>query len=115
METNDPLVAADVLAVLEAETRAFWEKDFDAFARCGRLKPMSGAAGGGSGRSKLRRGWDDIAAVTRQQFAENPEMNVSAQAVRRENLIVRVGSDMAWITFDQYAPDAGEADMDMPG
>jgi limonene-1,2-epoxide hydrolase len=116
METNDPVRAAEVLAVLEAETRAFWEKDYDAFARC--WAPEAYVRRGGwwqRGGVGWRRGWDEIAAITREQFAENPDVNVSAKAVRRENVVVRVGADMAWVTFDQHAPDAGEADMDMPG
>jgi SnoaL-like domain len=116
MDTNDPVQAIEVMAVLEAETRAFWEKDFDAFSRC--WAPEAFVRRGGwweRGGVGWRRGWDEIAAQTRQQFADNPGLNASAGTVRRENLVVRVGSDMAWITFDQYAPDAGEAEMDMPG
>ena len=116
METNGPVGADAVMAVLEAETRAFWEKNFDAFARCWAPEAYTRRGGwwqrGGIG---WHRGWDDIAGLTRQQFADNPDANASATAVRRKNLVVRVGADTAWVTFDQYAPDAGETDMDMPG
>jgi SnoaL-like domain len=116
MESNEPAVAAEILAVLEAETRAFWEKDFEAFSQC--WAPEAYVRRGGwwqRGGVMWQRGWDGIADITRQQFADNPDLNASASAVQRQNLVVRVGTDMAWVTFDQYAPDAGEAEMDMPG
>ena len=62
-----------------------------------------------------RQGWEDISERIKQQFAANPASNPSAEKVRRENINIRVGTDMAWVTFDQYAPDAQEPDMDMPG
>jgi hypothetical protein len=102
--------------VLEAETRAFWEKDFEAFAACWVDADYVRRAGWWArGGITWRRGWAEMAERTRAQFAENPEANNSATEVRRENLVVRVGADIAWVTFDQYAPDAGEPDMDMPG
>lgn len=116
MKTNDPQGAAEVMAVLERETQAFWQKDFAAFADCWVDADYVRRAGWWArGGITWRRGWDEMAARTRAQFAENPEENASAAEVRRENLVVRVGADMAWVTFDQYAPDAGEPDMDMPG
>jgi hypothetical protein len=115
-ETNDPEAAAEVLAVLQAESEAFWRKDFDAFSQCWAAEAYVRRAGWWQrGGITWRRGWTTIADIARQQFGANPEVNASAQAVRRENVTVRVGADMAWVTFDQYAPDAGEADMDMPG
>jgi SnoaL-like domain len=116
METNDPEAAAEILAVLEAEARAFWEKDFDAFARCWANEPYALRSGWWArGGVACQQGWDAIAAVMQAHFAANPDPNASAQEVRRKNLVVRVGADMAWVTFDQYGPDTGEVDMDMPG
>jgi len=46
---------------------------------------------------------------------DHPVPNRTATEVRRENITLRVGQDMAWVTFDQYAGDTGEPDMDMPG
>jgi SnoaL-like domain len=116
METNDPVGAAEVMAVLEAETRAFYAKDFDAFSACWAPEPYVRRGGWWErGGIAWLRGWETMADLARTQFAANPEPNASPQAVRRENLVVRVGADMAWVTFDQYSPDAGEPDMDMPG
>jgi DNA-binding CsgD family transcriptional regulator len=47
-------------------------------------------------------------------MAELPAPNRSASQVRRENVSIRVSGNMAWITFDQYAPNTGEP-MDVPG
>ena len=33
METNDPAAAADVMAVLDAETKAFWDRDLPGLSR----------------------------------------------------------------------------------
>lgn len=116
MDTNDPVAAADIMALLEAETKAFYAKDFAAFAAC--WAPEAYVRRGGwweRGGIAWLRGWETMADLARRQFAENPNANPSPQGVRRDNLVVRVGADMAWVTFDQYSPDAGEPDMDMPG
>jgi hypothetical protein len=116
MDSNDPTEAAEILAVIEAEARAFWEKDFDALAACWAPEAHARHVGWWQrGGVAWRRGWDEIAARMRHHFAQNPDPNASAYEVRRENLVIRVGTDMAWATFDQYAPDTGEVDMDMPG
>jgi SnoaL-like domain len=116
METNDPVAAAEILAVLEAEARAFWEKDIAAFTRCWATDPFVTHGGWWQrGGVAWHQGWGTISDRIAALFAANPGTNPSAQAVRRENLVIRVGSDMAWATFDQYAPATGEPDMDMPG
>lgn len=86
METNDPVRAAEVMAVLEAETRAFYAKDFDAFSACWAPEPHVRRGGWWQrgGIAWLRRGGEVMA-------------------------------DLACVTFVQYSPDAGEPDMDMPG
>jgi hypothetical protein len=116
MDTNDPEAASEILAVLEAEARAFWEKDLEAFARC--WAPEAYVRRGGwwqRGGVAWQRGWDEIAERMRHHFAANPDVNATAEKVRRENLVVRVGADMAWVTFDQHGIDTGEAEMDIPG
>jgi DNA-binding CsgD family transcriptional regulator len=46
---------------------------------------------------------------------DHPEPNPTAMDVRRKNIVIRVGQDMAWVTFEQYAHERGEPDVDMPG
>jgi hypothetical protein len=116
MQTNDASAAAEILSVLEAEAKAFWEKDMAAFERCWGTDPFVSRGGWWKrGGVAWQRGWTEISSLIRTHFAANPNVNPSAQMVRRENLVIRVGTDMAWATFDQYAPATGEADMDMPG
>jgi DNA-binding CsgD family transcriptional regulator len=109
----------DVEAVrraIEAETRAFYAKDFDALSRRWMHEPWIRRLGWWTrGGVSDRSGWEEIGDRTHQLFLDHPEHNVSGENIRRENLVIRVSGDMAWATFDQYAPDTGEPDMDMPG
>lgn len=107
---------AAVMAVIEAETVAFYSKDFAALARCSVNAPYTRRLGWWSrGGITDRTGWDEIARRIKPQMEDNPAANATAELVRRENIVIRVGADMAWVTFDQYAPSTGEPDMDMPG
>lgn len=116
METNDASAAAEILVVLEAEAKAFWEKDMAAFTRCWATDSFVSRGGWWQrGGVAWQRGWTKISDLIRAHFAANPDVNPSAQTVRRENLVLRVGNDMARATFDQYAPATGEVDMDMLG
>ena len=48
-------------------------------------------------------------------MAEDPLPNPNATLVRRENVNMRIYADSAWVTFDQYGVDTGQATFDMPG
>jgi hypothetical protein len=48
----------------------------------------------GAWRQRLAKRRDEIAALVQAHFAANPDPNRSAQDLRRENLVVRVGADM---------------------
>jgi DNA-binding CsgD family transcriptional regulator len=105
-----------ILRVLEAETVAFWNKNYDAWAQCWVQAPYIRRIGWWSlGGVTYRAGWDKIGGRMRELMEENPLPNSSAADVRRENINMRIGSDIAWVTFDQYAPLTGERGMDMPG
>jgi DNA-binding CsgD family transcriptional regulator len=105
-----------IIRVIEDETAAFWNKDYDAWARCWVHAPYVRRWGWWAARGgvTVRDGWEQQADRMRQLMAANPLPNPSATAVRREDLNLRVGRDMAWVTFDQYAPATGDA-MDVPG
>ena len=45
----------------------------------------------------------------------NPIPNPSAYDVRREQINLQVRGDAAWVTYNQYGADTGDARMDMPG
>jgi DNA-binding CsgD family transcriptional regulator len=105
-----------ILKLMAKESTAFWNKDYQAWADCWVQAPYVCRAGWWSlGGVTIRRGWDDLSDRTRQAIAENPKPNPTATEVRRENVVLRVGKDMAWVTYDQYAPDTGELVFDMPG
>lgn len=107
---------AAIMAVIEAEAAAYWNKDFDAFARCWVHGPHARRMGWWERSGiRLQRGWDEIAARMRQVMAESPEPNPNAGRVRRDDVNIRVIGDMAWMTFDQTGIDTGDRDMDMPG
>jgi hypothetical protein len=51
----------------------------------------------------------------REIMMANPVPNPTAHSVRREQINLQVRGDVAWLTFDQYGSDTGDARMDMPG
>ncbi|MGN6102609.1 MAG: hypothetical protein ACTHOR_15820 [Devosia sp.] len=105
-----------VFEVIRAETVAFFTKDFDTFARCWAHEPYIRRLGWWTrGGVTDRWGWDELADRTRLAMLDYPQKNRSAEEVRYENVVIRVGGDMAYATFDQYGPDTGEPDFDMPG
>jgi DNA-binding CsgD family transcriptional regulator len=105
-----------ILKVIEDEADAFWRKDFEAWARCWVQAPYIRRCGWWTlGGVTQREGWDKIGGRVKEMMDQLPEPNRSATEVRRDNINLRIGHDMAWLTFDQYAPATGESDMDMPG
>lgn len=107
---------AAVMAVIEAESSAYFSKDFDAYARCFVQAPYIRRIGWWTRDGVAdRTGWDQFHNHARLQMEGYPAPNASPSQLRRENVTIRVGGDMAWVTFDQFAPEAGEPDIDMPG
>ncbi len=105
-----------VMQVIEAETNAFWMKDFDAWAACWLHTPQARRMGWWArGGISYSGNWDDISNRTYEVIQQNPTPNPESAKVRRENVNIRVSEQMAWVTFDQYGADTGEPDMDMPG
>jgi hypothetical protein len=60
-------------------------------------------------------GWEAHSTTIKRLMEANPTPNPQSANVRRENVNIRVSDKMAWVTFDQYGSDTGEAAMDMPG
>lgn len=107
---------AAIIHLIESETAAFWNKDFDAWAQFWVHDDYVRRWGWWAARGGItvRDGWDDHAARMRRLMMANPARNESTAAVRRKKLVVRVGGDVAWATFDQHAPSTGDG-MDVPG
>lgn len=105
---------ASILQVIENESNAFWDKDYNKWAACWVHEPYIRTMGWWKdGGITVVQGWDERSSRTKGYMDEFPERN--PQNVRRENINIRILQDAAWVTFDQYGNDTGEPVMDMPG
>jgi hypothetical protein len=113
---NQTNLESAVMGVIEAETNAFWNKDFEAWANCWLHSPYIRMMGWWArGGISVIEGWEANSAKIKALMEANPTPNPASANVRRENVNIRVSDQMAWVTFDQYGADTGEPDMDMPG
>jgi hypothetical protein len=105
---------AQILQLIDTESKAFWDKDYNTWAACWVQKPYIRTMGWWKdGGVTVVKGWEERGARTKGYMEEFPEPN--PQNVRRENINIRIFQDAAWVTFDQYGTDTGEPVMDMPG
>ena len=103
-----------IIKVIENESKAFWDKDFESWANYWAHEPYIRTMGWWArGGITVVNGWEERSARTEAHMKNNPIPN--PQNVRRENINMRIYQDAAWVTFDQYGNDTGEPDMDMPG
>lgn len=103
-----------ILKVIENESKAFWDKDYDSWASWWVHEPYIRTMGWWDrGGITVVSGWEERESRTKEHMKNNPKPN--PQNVRRENINMRIYQDAAWVTFDQYGSDTGEPDMDMPG
>lgn len=115
-EANTASQIDQVLAIITAESAAFWNKDFEAWASCWAHVPYTRTMGWwAAGGVRVVEGWDAQSAAIRSAMEVSPEPNPTASHVRRENLNVQIRESVAWVTFDQYGEDTGDAVMDMAG
>jgi hypothetical protein len=104
----------EILRVIENESKAFWDKDYDEWANYWVHAPYIRTMGWWErGGITVVKGWEERGTRTKKHMEENPEPN--PQNVVRENINIRIFEGAAWVTFDQYGKDNGEPDMDMPG
>ena len=116
MEPTDQSEATAIMRVIARESEAFWNKDYDAWAQCWLHAPYIRLMGWWArGGITVIEGFDALSTRIKENLLANPEPNPTAAQVRRENINLRIGHDVAWVTFDQYGQDTGEPDMDMPG
>lgn len=105
-----------ILAVIEGESAAFWDKDYDKWASYWVHEPYIRTMGWWQdGGVTVVEGWDRRAERSKGNFTKSPEANPTATRVRRENMNMRIYPEVAWLTFDQYGEDTGDSLMDMPG
>jgi hypothetical protein len=107
---------AAIMAVIEGESTAFWNKDYEQWTSYWVQEPYIRTLGWWKdGGVTVVQGWDERAERSKKNFTASPDANPTANKVRRENLNIRVFKDVAWLTFDQYGEDTGDNLMDMPG
>lgn len=97
---------AAIIDVIHANRIAIWTQDYPAYEACfvhaeyttrwGWWRP---------GGPFMRRGWDDISSRVREQF-KDPSFYMPANGydTKVEKLNLRIGTDMAWATFEQVYP-----------
>jgi DNA-binding CsgD family transcriptional regulator len=99
------LERAAVLQAIEAETAAFFAKDYDAWANCWlhseHVRRWSWYPIGGL---TIEAGWTRLGALMRQAMQDFPKP-LSVE-LRRENISLRIAGVMAWATYDQYSDEA---------
>ncbi|MCE7062367.1 nuclear transport factor 2 family protein [Dyadobacter sp. CY343] len=103
-----------ILQLIDTESKAFWDKDYNKWAACWVHAPYIRTMGWWKdGGVTVVKGWDERDSRTKGYMKDFPKPN--PQNVRRENINVRIFKDAAWVTFDQYGTDTGEPLLDMPG
>jgi hypothetical protein len=107
---------AAIMRVIAGESAAFWNKDYEAWARHWVHSPTIRLMGWWpAGGVAVVEGWAALSTQIQGLMAANPTPNPTATNVRRERINLRLRGDTAWVTFDQYGSDTGDARMDMPG
>jgi DNA-binding CsgD family transcriptional regulator len=100
---------AAVLAVIRAETEAWLQRDYEAWAGCWVQSPQSRRLESWVSLGvRVDEGWDPIAARIRAVMARFTEKAEFAGRVRWERMNVVVDGTVAWATFDQIGGDTGE-------
>jgi DNA-binding CsgD family transcriptional regulator len=102
-----------VMHVIETESAAYLARDYETWARCYVHAPHVRRLGFASlGGIFAREGWEEYGQRMKRFMAANP--TPSTAEYRREALNVRVGKDMAWVTFDQIASAGSGPERDLP-
>jgi hypothetical protein len=105
-----------IIAVLDADARAFWSKDFAAMATLHVQAPYTRRMGWTEAYGIANnQGWDAISSRMKDNIAHSPKPTAAATSFRRDNLNIHVSGDLAWLTFDQTNVDTGDERMDMAG
>jgi DNA-binding CsgD family transcriptional regulator len=105
---------AAILRVIEEETAAYFAKDYETWARCWVITSSSQRWMRIGGGGNLVWSGEDYAKRMKEGMDRSPAPSRSASDVRRDNVDLHVRGDIAWVTFDQHAPDTKDA-FDVPG
>jgi DNA-binding CsgD family transcriptional regulator len=101
-----------VMQVIEAESDAYAERDYEAWARCWVHAPTSRWWSFNALRGIYAWDWEVQSERVRRLMATDPEP--SGARFRREAVNLHVGREIAWVTFDQYTYGATAPPIDLP-
>ncbi|MEP5154042.1 DUF4440 domain-containing protein [Planktotalea sp.] len=91
---------AAVLAVIEAETQAYLNRDFDAWRACWHDGPETRRVCSHVGTGVTVATSADIHNQMHHLLTENTEW-LTPESIKRENMNVVVSAEMAWVSYDQ--------------
>ena len=107
---------AAIMKVMREEAAAFWNKDYKAWARCwvhaGYVRHNAPSP---NGDVAIIKGWGAVSKLVKRLIDENPKPSAMATKMKLKNVSLRIGKDMAWVTYDQHGVDTGEPGMNRPG
>ena len=104
-----------VLAVVREHGRAFWMRDFEAYANCHAHEPETLRwAYWQAGGLIRQRGWEIIGKRARTAIdrLERPLPELASAPL--ENITVRVRGDMAWVAYDRPNPRRSMLPSNLP-
>ena len=100
-----------IMKLIEDESASYWNRQYDAWAQCWVQTPYIRKSGWWTGGGiTYRAGWQQISQRMKDQIGL-PAPGRPA-GIRRENINLRIGQDMAWMTYDEHWPQTG---TDTPG
>lgn len=107
---------AVIMEVIQRESAAFWEKDFEKWSDCWVHEPYVRVMGWWeAGGISVTEGWNSLSSSMKKLMEDNPQPNPTAELLRRDNINMRILGNMAMVTFNQHGLDTGDKRMDMPG
>jgi len=99
-ETTDPEKEKEaIIAVINAETQAYCDRDWDAFAATYKHDDSNMDIRASKTTYGITAGWESPGSSMKQSFANNPEPFKNLEA--KKNFRIKVYQDCAWALFDQ--------------
>ena len=96
---------AAIIAVIEEETNAYLDRDFDRQNEC--FIQDETAVGILAGKDGLYDGWEIISAAYKSIYENSPDP--TNLKVKNENYKIKVYRDCAWAVYDEYTVDENDS------
>ncbi len=88
-----------IKAVIEEETNAYHDKDFDRFAATYVQDETIIRITVNRNRTDIVEGWDNISSIMKEDFKNFPDPSENNDI--KSNYKIRIYDDCAWVTFDE--------------